>query len=232
MKEAILGRLLEANEAGRPVVLATRIDTGEQEILSPLEPGTEASSWPMDTARQALLSDTTLLQEPEEGAGPVLLRPYNPRPRLVVIGAVHVAQHLVPLADAVGYDTTVIDPREAFAREFRFPGVALLTQWPDEALPELGLDHRSAVVVLTHDPKLDDPAIRVAVTTPAFYIGVLGSRKTHAARVERLRERGLGEAALDRLHAPIGLPIGARTPSEIALAVMAEVVQALRAPRE
>jgi xanthine dehydrogenase accessory factor len=143
----------------------------------------------------------------------------------VVVGAVHIADELVTFAQRFGFRTFVVDPRGAFATEARFPHTdTLLAQWPDEALPEIGLTSNTAVVVLSHDPKLDDPALRLALPGPAFYVGALGSRKTHAQRVERLLGDGLTQADLDRLHAPIGLNIGGRTPAEIALSIMAEIV--------
>lgn len=228
MNAETLAALLEATGSGRPVVLATRLAGGEQEVLAPFDDDPERTDWPIAAARDALLTDTTRVIEGEGDGDRIMLRPYNPRPRLVIVGAVHVAQHLVELADTVGFEVSVVDPREAFARRFRFPDTALRSAWPDEAFEATPPDHRTAVVILTHDPKLDDPAVLGAVKSPAFYIGVLGSRRTHAKRVERLREQGLSDADLERLHAPIGLDIGARTPAEIALAIMAEVVHALR----
>jgi len=155
----------------------------------------------------------------------VFFEVYRPAPRLVVVGAVHIAAELVTFAQRFGFRTYVVDPRSAFATQTRFPHAdELLTQWPDEALSELGLTPDTAVVVLSHDPKLDDPALRLALPSPAFYVGALGSRKTHTQRVQRLLADGLTQADLDRLHAPIGLNIGGRTPAEIALGIMAEIV--------
>jgi xanthine dehydrogenase accessory factor len=145
-----------------------------------------------------------------------------------VVGAVHVAQALVPIAATVGFAVTVIDPRRAFATPERFPGVSLSFDWPDEAMAAMALDGRSAVVTLTHDPKLDDPALDVALRSPCFYIGALGSRRTHAKRVARLRELGHDDGAIARIHAPVGLDIAAETAPEIALSVLAEVVAARR----
>jgi xanthine dehydrogenase accessory factor len=156
------------------------------------------------------------------------VHPHNPPVRLIVVGAVHVAQALVPMAVALGFAVTVVDPRRAFATPERFPGVSLSADWPDEAMEALALDGRSAVVTLTHDPKLDDPALDVALRSPCFYIGALGSRRTHAKRVARLQEMGHGESAFARIHAPVGLDIGAVTAPEIALSVLAEVVAARR----
>jgi len=151
-----------------------------------------------------------------------------PPPRLVVIGAVHISQALVPMARIAGFDTTIIDPRTAFATAERFPDVALFAEWPDIALPEVGLDQFTGLVALTHDPKIDDLPITEALKTNCFYIGALGSRKTHATRVERLIEAGLDEAVLARIHAPIGLNIGAKSPAEIAVAILAQIIEALR----
>ncbi len=152
----------------------------------------------------------------------------NPPQRLAVIGAVHIAQALVPMAQLAGFDVMVIDPREAFASKARFPDVALSLDWPDEALRDWAPDARSAVVTLTHDPKLDDPALRMALETEAFYIGCLGSTRTHARRLERLQAAGLGAQSLARLHAPVGLDIGAATPAEIAVSVLAQMIGRLR----
>lgn len=154
--------------------------------------------------------------------------PCNPPLRLIVVGAVHVAQALVAMARQAGYDPILVDPRESFAAAARFPGEVILDAWPDEALVGLGLDSRTAVVTLTHDPKLDDPAIGVALRSECFYLGCLGSRKTHAARVGRLSAAGFSEAEIGRIHAPVGLAIGAQGPGEIAVSILAEVTAVLR----
>lgn len=156
------------------------------------------------------------------------LHVFAPPPRLALVGAVHIAQALIPMAVAAGYDVTVIDPRSAFAAESRFPGVTMKGEWPEAALAAFAPDRRSAVITLTHDPKLDDPALAAALRSDAFYIGALGSRKTHAARLHRLRERGFGDADVARIHAPVGLPIGALSPAEIAVSILAEMTHALR----
>jgi xanthine dehydrogenase accessory factor len=153
---------------------------------------------------------------------------HNPPLRMVVVGAVHISQPLLTMAQLAGYDCTLVDPRSAFGSAARFPGQTILEDWPDEALETLGLDTRTAVVTLTHDPKLDDPAIRIALASDAFYIGCLGSTRTHAKRLERLDAEGMGEAARARLHAPVGLDIGARSPAEIAISIMAQITQVLR----
>ncbi len=153
---------------------------------------------------------------------------HNPPLRMIIIGAVHIAQALVPMARIVGYDPIIVDPRDSFASEARFPGERIVRDWPDEALDTLGLDPRTALVLLTHDPKLDDPALERALASEVFYIGALGSTRTHAARVERLRAAGHDAAAIARIHGPIGLDIGAAGPAEIALSILGETVKVLR----
>ena len=218
MTPELLARLRGAQAAKRPVVLLTRLSDGAQSL------------WPDDSAPGAL-SGAAEAALRDDKAGLVQLdgerwfvHPHNPPLRLVVVGAVHVAQALAPMAAASGFEVVVVDPRGAFATPERFPGVSLSSDWPDEALAALALDARSAVVTLTHDPKLDDPALDVALRSPCFYIGALGSRRTHAKRVERLRELGHGDGAIARIHAPVGLDIAAVTAPEIALSVLAEVV--------
>lgn len=152
----------------------------------------------------------------------------NPPLRMVIIGAVHIAQALAPMASLAGYDVTVVDPRRAFATDERFPHIRLNGDWPDEALEAMRPDRRTAVITLTHDPKLDDPALIEALSSPAFFIGSLGSRKTHAARLERLQAQGVEKSLLSRISGPVGLDIGAMTPAEIAISILAEVTQALR----
>ena len=163
-----------------------------------------------------------------EGGGSLFLQAFNPPLRMMIVGAVHITQALAPIATLLGYEVTVVDPRRAFASDERFPGVHVDTDWPDDALHRLAPDRRTAVVTLTHDPKLDDPALEVALASEAFYIGSLGSRRTHAARLERIRARGIDEAALTRVHGPIGFAIGARSPAEIATAIAAEITARLR----
>jgi xanthine dehydrogenase accessory factor len=154
----------------------------------------------------------------------LFVRVYAGPPRLLVVGAVHVASALAPMASLAGFEVTVIDPRRAFASAERFPTVALDTEWPEEAMARLAVDARTAVVTLTHDPKLDDPALIAALNSPAFYVGALGSARTHAKRVQRLTEQGLGDRVA-RIHAPVGLALGGRSPGEIAVAILAQIVQ-------
>ncbi|WP_172961021.1 XdhC family protein [Oceaniglobus roseus] len=163
-----------------------------------------------------------------EEDGETFVAIHNPPLRMVVVGGVHIAQPLMQLARLTGYDAVLVDPREAFASAARFPGEVLLHDWPDQALTDFGLDARTAVVTLTHDPKIDDPAIETALKSDVFYLGCLGSTRTHAKRVARLEEQGFGADDIARIHAPVGLDIGARSPAEIAVAVMAEITQRLR----
>ena len=163
-----------------------------------------------------------------EPDGEVFVAIHNPPLRLAVVGAVHIAQALLPMARIAGYDPVVIDPRGAFGSEARFPGERILDDWPDEALETFGLDSRTALVLLTHDPKLDDPALQKALASDVFYIGALGSKRTHAARVARMQEAGFSEAQIVRIHGPVGLDIGAAGPAEIALSILAEMTQVLR----
>lgn len=222
MTPELLAALTAAREIKRPVVLATRLPDGMQCLLP--DPGQPAEL--NAAAEQALRDDrsgTVKLANTDW-----FLQAHNPPLRLIVVGAVHIAQALVPFASGVGFAVTVVDPRRSFASDDRFPDVTIRTDWPDEALDELRLDSRTAVVTLTHDPKLDDPALDRALNSSAFYIGALGSRRTHAARLKRLRELGHDESALDRIQGPVGLDIEAVTAPEIALSIVAELVAVRR----
>lgn len=225
MKAKVLRELVAAQESGRDVVLATRLDDGAQALI---EVGRGSDGLGVDGGALAdvLRVGESRTVETEDGA--VFLRPYIRAPRLIVVGAVHIAQALVPMATLAGFRVTVLDPREGFATADRFPEAVLVKEWPDRAMAGLAPDGRTAVVALTHDPKIDDPALIAALESDAFYVGALGSRKTQGARRERLGEGGVSAEVLDRIHGPIGLPIGARTPEEIAVAVLAEVIGALR----
>jgi xanthine dehydrogenase accessory factor len=165
----------------------------------------------------------------ETADGPVFVEVFNPRLRCIIVGAVHIAQPLARMASIAGYLVTVVDPRTAFASDERFPNVTLSTEWPDDALATLKLNRRTAVITLTHDPKLDDPALAAALRSDAFYIGALGSKKTHAARLKRLQALGFSEGELGRIHGPVGLDINATSPAEIAIAILGQVTQVLRA---
>ncbi|MGI4951800.1 MAG: XdhC family protein [Janthinobacterium lividum] len=222
MNADLLTRLQAARTEGRPTVLATRLPDGEQWLL-PDDDAPPALRGPADDALRTDRSGTV-----QADGMAWFLHAYNPPLRLVVVGAVHIAQALVPMAAGLGFGVTVADPRRSFASGERFPGVAVSTDWPDEALDALRPDGRTAVVTLTHDPKLDDPALDRALKSPAFYIGALGSRRTHAARLERLRALGHGDDALARIQGPVGLDIGAVTAPEIALSILAQVVAVRR----
>ena len=228
MKAAILEELAAARAMKRPVVLATVLSTGEQILLDPLgEAGKRGGEALWAAARTAADRDeSTVVQD--DGNREVFLHVFNPPLRMAIVGAVHIAQFLAPLARAIGFDVTVIDPRGAFATAGRFPEAALVHEWPDVALERLAPGRRTAIVALTHDPKLDEPARVAALRSPAFYVGALGSRKTQERRAERLRESGIGDDDLGRIAAPIGLDIGARGPAEIAVSIIAQVIERLR----
>jgi len=222
----VLEDLLTARRGRRPVVLATPLAGGAHRLLGV---GSEATPDDALAGAAAEVARRDQAEVVEAAGGAALLEPHLPPLRLVIVGAVHVAQPLAEMAGLAGFAVTIVDPRRAFATAARFPGQALVVGWPDAAVTELAPDVRTAVVTLTHDPKLDDPALVAALASPAFYVGCLGSTRTHAARRTRLGERGMPAAALDRLHGPIGLRIGARTPAEIAVSILAEIVAALRA---
>ncbi|GLQ07082.1 XdhC family protein [Sneathiella chinensis] len=224
MDLALLEELQRAKAEKRQVVLATNLTNGHSKLMYPFEIKEENNI--INAARSALQMDRP--QEVETDEGPVFLNIFNPPLRLFVVGAVHIAQKLVPMAAAAGYDVTVIDPRRSFASDLRFPDVALDTRWPDEALSDLAPDRRSALVTLTHDAKLDDPALQAALRTDMFYIGALGSTRTRAKREDRLTEAGFSKTDMDRIHGPVGLDIGARNPAEIAISIMAELTLILR----
>jgi len=223
MKLATLQALNQAKAARRAVLLVTDLDTGEERLVEesgiPADPLASVLSQQLRQGRSATV---------EQDGRRHFVTVHVPPVRLVMIGAVHISQALVPLARLVGQDPVIIDPRTAFATPERFPGVTLLAEWPDVALPPLGIDRYTAFVALTHDPKIDDGALQHALERNCFYVGALGSRRTHARRIERLSEAGVDEAALARIHAPIGLDIGAISPAEIAVSIIAEITAALR----
>ena len=225
MKIEILRELNAERATRRPVIVVTDTSTGEQRLV-------KAKDIAADPLRAELTRQLRMGKSGSvEVAGKKLfLNVYAPTAKLVIVGAVHISQALAPLARALDYDVTVVDPRTAFASPERFPDVPLIAEWPDVALPPLNIDHYTAFVAVTHDPKIDDPALLHAFAKDCFYIGALGSRKTHAKRVARLRAQGASEADIARIHAPIGLDIGAVSPSEIAVAIMAEITAQLRLP--
>lgn len=228
MKRRLLQAVLDAREAKRPLVLITELGGARQwfEIAGDGESTDAHDASVAGAARAALRRDRS---EVVEMAGArYFLHVMSPPLRLFIVGAVHIAQSLAPMASLLGYAVTVIDPRRAFLTPERFPGVAVVTDWPDEALGAAELDARSAVVTLTHDPKIDDPALHTALASPAFYIGCLGSRRTHAKRIERLTASGFTHETLSRIHAPVGLDIGAVTAPEIATSIVAELTAGFR----
>jgi xanthine dehydrogenase accessory factor len=218
----MLAALADAKRERRAVAFAKRLTDAAELLL----PDSAASAELNAAALQAMAAGSNGTHVVNEE--PWFIEARNPPPRLAVVGGVHVAQALVPLARMAGFDVIVIDPRQAFANPERFPEAQICNTWPDSALLEMALDGACAVVALTHDPKLDDSALSQALNSPAFYIGALGSRKTHAARIERLRTMGHDDAALARIRGPVGLDIGAIGPAEIALSIMAEIVAARR----
>jgi len=229
VKLALLERLNDARKQKKRACLVRYLASAEEALvvdgevtLGAVAPDLIAE---VEAAHRADRSKT--VETPE---GSAFLQIFNPPLRLAIVGAVHIAQALAPIAGLAGYAVTIIDPRGAFATEARFPDVDLIDDWPDDAMEAFAPDRRSAVVTLTHDPKLDDPALDVALRSDAFYIAALGSRRTHAGRVERLKELGHDDAAIARIHGPAGLAIGAVSPAEIAVSVMAEMTRALRQP--
>jgi xanthine dehydrogenase accessory factor len=210
----MLEDLVAARAEGRPLALVTQASGWQRQLVGPGQDG---------AVDARLRSDRSGMEE--DGR---FIAVHNPPLRLIVVGAVHIAQPLLTIARTCGYACTLIDPRAAFGSAERFPGETILEDWPDEALATLAPDARTAVVTLTHDPKLDDPAIRIALRSGAFYLGCLGSKKTHAKRVDRLLAEGFGGEDIARIHAPVGLDIGAKTPAEIAVSIMAQITQTLR----
>jgi xanthine dehydrogenase accessory factor len=223
MHYAMLMELIRARNERRRIAMVTNLANGAERLVD------------YDRAKDDLLADDLEQAFRFDRSGIVkigdaeyFINVYNPPLHLVIVGAVHLAQALIPLARAAGYDVTVIDPRAAFASPERFPDVVVHDEWPDEVLPKLDLGPRTALVALTHDPKIDDPALNAALHSGCFYIGALGSKKTQGARRERLAAAGFKEADLSRIHGPIGLSIGARGPAEIAISIIAEITAALR----
>jgi xanthine dehydrogenase accessory factor len=227
MRLDILRALNTERAARRAAIVVTDPATGEQRFVAKADVAADPLR---ETLEAALRSGKSGMVETPHGK--VFLTVHVPPPRIVAIGAVHISQALAPMAKLLGYDVIIIDPRTAFATPERFPDVRLIAEWPDQALPPLNVDGYTAFVALTHDPKIDDPALTHALARDCFYIGALGSRKTHGRRIERLKQQGLSEDALSRIHAPIGLAIGAVSPPEIALAIMGQITARLRLPPE
>jgi len=225
VKLDILASLNTERVARRAAVVVTDVTSNAQRLV-------KAADVARDPLRELIekhiRSGKSGMEETPQGK--VFLTVHVPPPRLVATGAVHISQALAPMATLLGYDVTIVDPRTAFATAERFPGVTVIAEWPDVALPPLNVDHYTAFVAVTHDPKIDDPALMHAFDRDCFYIGALGSRKTHAKRGERLRALGAKDSDIARIHAPIGLDIGAVSPAEIAVAIMAEITAQLRLP--
>jgi xanthine dehydrogenase accessory factor len=225
MKLATIDKLRAARDAGEGIALVTDLKTGQQTLVSREtvsgDFGVEGER--LDKIRKWIHDDKSGIVDQD-----YFVKVVSPPMRLIIVGAVHIAQALVPMAEIAGYAVTIVDPRQAFATDARFPNLTLSSEWPDEALTRLKPDSRTAVVTLTHDPKLDDPALEVALKSPVFYIGALGSRKTHASRVERLKALGFDDQTLGRIHAPVGLNIGAVSQAEIALSIMGQVTAVRR----
>jgi xanthine dehydrogenase accessory factor len=228
MKSSVLEKIVGERAAKRPFALVTNLKSGEQTIYYGKQ---NINEFPFGSeiglaAGAALEADESGIAE--AGGGRYFIQVHNPPLRLLIVGAVHIAQALAPMAALTGYGVTVIDPRRAFATDSRFPDMVKSSAWPDEAMAELKPDRRTAVVTLTHDPKLDDPALEAALRSEAFYIGALGSRKTHASRLARLKATGFEDAVLARIHGPVGLSINAESPAEIAVSIMAQITAVRR----
>lgn len=226
MELSLLAALNAERQARRAAILVTEIASGAQRLVKPEAIAADPLGQLLE--RQLRTGKSGMVEV--EGSS-YFLTVQAPHPRVVVTGAVHISQAMAPMARALDLDLVIIDPRTAFATPERFPDTALLAEWPEEVIGRIGLDGYTAFVALTHDPKIDDPGLTAALRSNCFYIGALGSRKTHARRLERLAEAGFDAAATARIHAPIGLDIGAVSPAEIALAILAEIVSTLRGPR-
>ncbi|MFZ5689680.1 MAG: XdhC family protein [Pseudomonadota bacterium] len=223
MKLSILSALNIERANRRAAVVVTDVQSGEQRLVK----GADVANDPLkEIIEKHIRSGKSGMEETP--VGKVFLTVYVPPAKLVITGAVHISQALAPIAKLLGYDVTIVDPRTAFATQERFPDVRVIAQWPDEALPALNVDKYTAFVALTHDPKIDDPALLHALSKECFYIGALGSRKTHGRRIERLKAQGISDNQIARIHAPIGLDIGAVSPPEIAVSIMAEITARLR----
>jgi xanthine dehydrogenase accessory factor len=223
MKAAVIHELLEARKARVPVALVSELESGAQRLVRFEEAERDALA---EALRRGFRFDESRVVTAHDKEYFIAI--HNPPLKLIVVGAVHIAQALIPIAAGLNYDVVVMDPRGAFATKERFPGVTVRAEWPDEVLPRIGLDMRSAMVLLTHDPKIDDPALSAALQSECFYIGALGSKRTHAQRLERFKAKGFTQRQLARIHAPIGLEIGARGAAEIAVAIAAEMTKVLR----
>ncbi len=227
MKAATLQALLKARADKAATALVTDLESGAQTLVVDGQSSGDIELGPALTrfVEDALAADKGMTADLDGQR--YFIQIFNPPPRLIIVGAVPIGQVFSAMAALAGYEVIVVDPRGAFATEARFPGVTLNSEWPDDALESLDIDKRTAVVTLTHDPKLDDPALKVALTREPFYIGALGSRKTHAGRVERLSAAGFTQKAIGRIHAPVGLDIGAVSPAEIAVSILGQMTETL-----
>lgn len=223
MKLEILQTINAEREARRAIVVVTDVESGAQRLVKSVDVAKDPLA---EVIEKRLRMAKSGMEETAQGR--VFLTVHVPSPQLVITGAVHISQTLAPLGQMLGYDVTVVDPRTAFASPERFPNVKVIAEWPDVALPPLKVDHYTAFVALTHDPKIDDPALLHALARDCFYIGALGSKKTHAKRNDRLKAASVAEADIARIHAPIGLDIGSVSPAEIAVSIMGQIVQSLR----
>lgn len=229
MKSAILQKLQAARAAKTPVALATNLRSGQQRLIF-----ADSSDGELCLDMDMIVAAGEALKRDEHirfatPAGEVFVQVYNPPPRLLIVGAVHISEPLARMGALTGYGVTIVDPRRGFAQSQKFDQFDVIGDWPDEAMAALKPDARTAIVTLTHDPKLDDPALAAALRSPAFYIGALGSRKTHAARIGRLKEMGFTDSELARIHGPVGLDINALSPAEIAVSIVGQITQVRRA---
>ena len=226
MKREMLERLVAARHKNQSVVLVRGLISGRQLLIDDMGIYGDTADVPdelLQRAREALRRDGAVTVELAEER--YLLQIFSSPPRLIIIGAVHIAQALIPMARIAGYKVTLIDPRTAFASSERFPDTDISNEWPGEIMQDLSLDSRTAVITLSHDAKIDEPALQAALESEAFYIGALGSKKNHAKRLKRLAEHGFSAATLARIAGPIGLPLGGRSPAEIAVSILAQIIQ-------
>jgi len=227
LKRPLLEEILEDRRNKVPVALVTQLNGGAQWLVR--GEGTWPAGLPEEITREARdILEVDRCQRLQSGGRDFFVQSFNPPLRLIIVGAVHIAQFLASMAELVGFEVIVIEPREAFARSDRFTGFEVRREWPGPAFAELKLDARSAVVSLSHDPKIDDPALAAALASPAFYIGALGSRKNHRGRLERLAALGFDESDRNRVHGPVGLAIGSRSAAEIAVSIVAQVIETRR----
>jgi xanthine dehydrogenase accessory factor len=227
VKKQTLRGLVDAASAKRPIVLVRSLDTDSEWLVEPATADAALAGLPDEIrqrSKQALRRDGA--QVIELGEQRYFVQTLSPPYQLIIVGAVHIAQALIPMAQAIGFAVTLVDPRPAFASPERFPDVDTRAEWPQDVFPTLELDSRTAVVTLSHDPKIDEPALVAALNADTFYIGALGSRRNHAGRLERLGEIGFDNATLERIKGPVGLDLGGRAPAEIAVAIVAQIIQA------